>query len=131
MSTPQFQHVGISVADLDRAVAWYRENFGFEEIKRFDKPELEIRGAAMKLNDHTLEVLQPYTPAPAHAPGDGLTGALRALGANHLAIAVDNIAECLDRFRSRNVRIVGELIDGRFFFCTDPDGTLIEVRQGG
>ena len=45
MGENRIEHVGLTVSDLDRAVDWYRTNFGFEETRRFDKPELEIKGA--------------------------------------------------------------------------------------
>ena len=58
----KFEHVGISTRNLDRAVAWYRDVFGFEEVRRYEKADLEIKGALLKSGDCCLEILEPYTP---------------------------------------------------------------------
>lgn len=122
------QHVGISVSDLDRSVAWYVSHFGFEETKRFEKPELEIKGAALALGDCGLEILAPYAPVSATKTDDTLVHALRATGANHMALAVDDVAACYRKFVAEGVEMISELLDGRFFFCRDPDGTVLEIK---
>ena len=129
MSEFKIEHFGISVTDIDRAVKWYNENFGFEETKRFDKPDFEIKGAVMQLGDCILEILQPYTPNPLSPGGNSLITVLRDLGANHIAFSIDDITSVYSRLKENNVEFVTELLDGRFFFCKDPDGTLIEIRQ--
>lgn len=126
----EIHHAGISVSELGRAVAWYTAHFGFKEEKRFEKAELEIRGALLRLGDGALEILEPYAPSVPPAPSEaGAAGALRRIGANHLSIAVDDPAECMARMMAEGCGVVSGLIDGRFFFCKDPDGTLIEVRR--
>ncbi len=125
----EYQHTGISVTDIDRTIAWYAEHFGFTEVKRFEKSEMEIRGAIMSLGNAVLEILQPDSPAPVGENCHTLIEHLRKLGANHIAIGVSDIAGCFEQFRKDNVDLVSELIDDRFFFCKDPDGILIEVRH--
>ncbi len=125
----EYQHTGISVTDIDRTVAWYAARFGFKETKRFVKPELEIRGAVMALGNAVLEILQPDSPTHAQQGCHTLAQHLRKLGANHIAIGVSDITECFEKFKADNVDLISELIDSRFFFCKDPDGTLIEVRH--
>jgi catechol 2,3-dioxygenase-like lactoylglutathione lyase family enzyme len=126
----ELQHPGISVADLDRAVAWYSKHFGFREAKRFEKADMEIKGAAMVLGERALEILQPYRPSAARAAAGTLAEELARIGANHIAIAVGNIGECFEDLKRSGAVFVTGLIDRRVFFCKDPDGTLIEVRQG-
>ena len=125
----EYQHTGISVTDIDRTLAWYATHFGFKETKRFVKPELEIQGAVMAIGNAVLEILQPYSPTPAQQGCHTLAQHLRKLGANHIAIGVSDITGCFEKFKADNVDLVSEIIDGRFFFCKDPDGTLIEVRH--
>ena len=38
MSEAKFEHIGLTVRDIEKAIGWYKDNFGIEEIKRFDKP---------------------------------------------------------------------------------------------
>ena len=123
----QILHIGISVAGLDRTVAWYGNWFGFRETKRFEKAELEIRGAVIELGGLAIEVLAPFTPV-LRAADTGLVPALRRCGVNHIAFGVDDAAATYTRFHSSGVTMVSELIGGRMFFCTDPDGTLLEIR---
>ncbi len=80
------EHFGISVVDIDRSVCWYRDIFGFQVVKQFEKPELQIRGAMMKRGDLSLEILQPYLPKELPAEDNSLVALLRRIGANHFAI---------------------------------------------
>ena len=127
----QLVHFGISVSDLERSIQWYCKHFGFKEVKRFEKPELQIKGAALVLGDSALEILEPTQPATPDKTEGSLVQHLQKTGANHLALNVDNIMECYERLKQENVTIVSDLIGGRFFFCKDPDQTLLEIRQNG
>ncbi len=51
------------------------------------------------------------------------------MGANHIALNVDNIESSYYTLKDNNVEFVTELLDSKYFFCTDPDGILIEVRR--
>ncbi len=127
--TAQMVHFGISVFDLDRSVEWYCRYFGFVETKRFNKPELEISGATLTLGDGMLEILAPFRICKSDASAGGLIENLRNVGSNHFALSVDSVAECFGQMKTDGVCMVSELIGGKFFFCKDPDGTLVEVKQ--
>lgn len=129
MAVYQIEHTGITVADIDGAVDWYRTNFGFEETRRFDKPELELKGATMQLGEDYLELLQPYAPAPVTGANGSLVALLKTPGVNHLALNVDDVTGAYDRLRENGVEFVTELLESRYFFCRDPFGSLIEVKQ--
>src|SRR5512139_342050 len=124
----EIQHIGISVADLDRSVAWYTSHLGFAETKRFRKDDLEISGAVLQLGVMSLEVLAPFAPAPAAPPALTLVEQLRRIGMNHIAIGVEDLPACHERLRASGAFLMTPVVDGRFFFCTDPDGTVLEVR---
>lgn len=129
MGENRIEHVGLTVSDLDRAVDWYRTNFGFEETRRFDKPELEIKGATIQLGNDCLELLQPYTSVSETKRRGSLATLLKRSGVNHIALSVDDIAHIYGRLQASRVEFVTELLDARYFFCKDPSGALIEVRQ--
>jgi catechol 2,3-dioxygenase-like lactoylglutathione lyase family enzyme len=129
-SKSSITHIGISVADLDASLKWYKEHFGFEETRRFTKPEFEMKGAALSDGRIGLEVIMPSVPVKRAAVPASLAEALRQCGANHLALDVDDVTVCYERLRSAGAQLITEIIGGRFFFCADPDGTLLEVRQG-
>jgi len=129
MEKYQLEHVGVTVTDIDKAIDWYKTNLGFEVTRRFDKPDLKLQGATMTLGDDYLELLQPYTPEPKKESPGSLVSSLHKIGVNHLALNVDNISIAYSRLKANNVEFVGELTEGRYFFCRDPNGVLIEVRQ--
>jgi catechol 2,3-dioxygenase-like lactoylglutathione lyase family enzyme len=122
------EHFGISVVDIDRSVRWYRDVFGFQVVKQFEKPDLQIKGATMKRGDFSLEILQPYLPKALPAEDNSLVVLLRRIGANHFAVGADDVNAFYNELKSKKVELVTELMEQRFFFCKDPDGTLIEVR---
>jgi catechol 2,3-dioxygenase-like lactoylglutathione lyase family enzyme len=122
-------HIAVSTADLDRALKWYRDFFGFEEIKRFEKQEFEIKGATIANGRTMIEVLMPYKLAKNPTRPSSLAQALRAQGLNHIALNTEDINGCFEKLKTAGECLVTELIGGRFFFCCDPDGTLIEIKQ--
>jgi len=125
----KFEHTSISVTDINKTIEWYKINFEFELIREFEKPDLEVKGAVLKLGDFILEVLQSYSPE-AHIPaGNSLISHFRQIGVNHIAVSVSNINEIYQKFKNNKIELVGELIGNKTFFCKDPDGILIEVRE--
>lgn len=122
-------HIGISVSDLDSAIKWYKEIFGFAEEKRFEKEVFEIKGAIISKDEIVIELLMPYQITRKNKMPLSLIEALRSRGLNHISIAVEDIKNFFNKLKSHDVIIITELIDNRFFFCCDPDGTLIEIKQ--
>ncbi len=122
-------HIGISVSDLEYSIKWYKEFFGFEEMKRFEKKEFEIKVAFLSRDGINLELICPYNLKKNIFKQATLTEALRIQGLNHIAIIVDNIKEFFFKLKSRNVILITDLIEDRFFFCQDPDGMIMEIKQ--
>ncbi|MCP3874767.1 MAG: VOC family protein [Desulfobacteraceae bacterium] len=123
-------HIGISVLDLDRAVNWYCRNFGFAEQKRFKKQGFEISGAVLTNKNNTLELLEPFYPVQEnHKDVKDLTSLLRRTGLNHIAIQVDDLKKTYNTLQEQDTLLITDIISDRFFFCLDPDGTPLEVKQ--
>jgi catechol 2,3-dioxygenase-like lactoylglutathione lyase family enzyme len=139
-------HVGITVADLDRAIRFYNGVLGLELRSEpspvFDDPSLGpavgVPGAALRqvnlaLGDTTLELLE-YTapPSPIDSPLPQ-----NALGAQHVAFEVDDIEatkrELSDRgvqfFGSVNVVDDGVLAGWRWVYFADPEGNALELVE--
>ncbi|HDY89878.1 MAG TPA: VOC family protein [bacterium] len=88
----------------------------------------------MKLGNSFFEILQPYStlgdqPSSIKLKKETLETLLQKIGANHIALNVDDIESSYNKLKENNVEFVTELLDSKYFFCTDPDGILIEVRQ--
>jgi catechol 2,3-dioxygenase-like lactoylglutathione lyase family enzyme len=82
----------------------------------------------MKRGEFSLEILQPYTAREPSAENNSLVYLLQRIGANHFAVSVEDVNSFYHELKSKKAELVTELIDQRFFFCKDPDSTLIEVK---
>lgn len=126
----RFEHIAITVKNLDQAVQWYMDNFNFSEKRRFEKPSLEIKGATLEQGDFILELLEPSNPFTTQRAEGSLSTCLGNIGANHLAFVTDDIEALYQKLKDNNVHMVTKIIDSRTFFCMDKDCVLIEIRQG-
>lgn len=139
-------HVGITVADLDRALDFYHGVLGLELRSEpspvFDDPGLGpavgVPGAALRqvnlaLGDTTLELLE-YTspPSPIDTPL-----AQNALGAQHVAFHVDDIRATVRELSVRGVEFFsdvnvvdeGVLAGWRWIYFADPEGNALELVE--
>ena len=122
-------HIGISVADLDITVKWYGEVLGFKELKRFEKKELEIKGALLSNGEILLEALMPFNIVKKQAPPPSLIQTIRLQGLNHIAINVADVKAFYRKLQTQQVSLLTDLVEDRFFFCHDPDGVVLEIKQ--
>jgi catechol 2,3-dioxygenase-like lactoylglutathione lyase family enzyme len=138
-------HTGITVANLERSLAFWRDVLGFELSHRTRQagelaseitgvPGAEISLAVLKTpGGHKIELLE-Y-----HAPSDRKYVDLRPcdVGSAHVALAVDNLDAVLDAIATSGWKAAGQpqtLQSGpnagrRVVYVRDPDGTTIEFMQ--
>lgn len=126
----KFEHVGMSVSNLDKSIKWYEDNLGFELVSRSEKPSLKVYVALMKLGKCMFEMFQHYEPKPSGY--NNLEDSLRRTGFGHIGIAVDDVEfiyRTLDSNEVKFERVISEGSTSKYFFCKDPDGNLIEIIQ--
>ena len=150
MSTRAFRiisadHTGITVSNLERSLAFWRDVLGFElSHTAHQKGELAqeitgVEGAEIKLavlktaGGHKIELLEYLAPA------DRKPANLRPcdLGCVHLALLVEDLNAALDRIAGSGWKAAGQpqiLTKGpnagkRVVYVRDPDGTTIEFMQ--
>ncbi|MEP6698342.1 MAG: VOC family protein [Verrucomicrobiota bacterium] len=137
-------HTGITVSNLERSLAFWRDVLGFELSHRAHqtgKLAEEITGvrgaeiliAVLKAPGHRIELLEYLAPAK------NLHGYLRPcdVGAVHVALTVDNLEAVLSAIAAAGWHAAGEaqtLPSGpnagkRVVYVRDPDGTTIELMQ--
>ncbi len=137
-------HTGITVANLERALAFWRDVLGFEFSHRAHQTGAlaeqitgvkgaEIQLAVLRAPGHKIELLEYLAPAQrrklAARPCD--------VGFVHLALLVDDLDLLLKRVAEFGWQSAGEpqtLTKGpnagkRVVYLRDPDGTTIELMQ--
>jgi catechol 2,3-dioxygenase-like lactoylglutathione lyase family enzyme len=131
-------HYGVTVADLDSAVAFYGETFGLDVLDRFtvsgeafatavDVADATGRFAHLDADGTRLELVE-YDPE-----GDATSAAtVNRPGATHLGLSVAD----LDRFYEGLADDVETLSEPRttdsgtrILFVRDPEGNLVEVLE--
>lgn len=136
MSDPSAHHVGITVADLDRAVDFYTETFGFDLIAEFTVggdafaeavvvDDASADFAHLDAGDIVFELVA-YDPAAESATSPELN----RQGATHLGLSVDDVesfyaglADDVETLSPPRTTESGTTI----LFVRDPEGNLIEV----
>jgi catechol 2,3-dioxygenase-like lactoylglutathione lyase family enzyme len=137
-------HTGITVSNLERSLAFWRNVLGFELSHRAHHtgelasevtgvPGAEISIAVLKGYGHKIELLEYL------APEDRKRIDVRAcdVGSVHVAFTVENLDSVLNAIATSGWRTGGEpqtLRSGpnagkRVIYVRDPDGTTIEFMQ--
>lgn len=127
-----FDHIALTVANLQKSMQWYSDTFGFESLRVFDKPDLKLRGGHMSLGNLKLELLAPYEPRPLPEYRKKLETDLMTVGTKHLALRVDDLNSAYEALKKKGVEFLSEPNTGKkstHIFCRDLDGILIEIRE--
>lgn len=131
-------HHGISVADLDRSLAFYRDALGFELLDRYTLSDeglsaavgAEVTGEFAQLDGRGARIeLVEYDAGAAVE-----TRAVYDTGATHLGIEVADVDAAVEALPGDvDVDVVGgPRTTGsgtRICFLRDPDGTLVELLE--
>jgi len=139
-------HTGITVSNLERSLAFWRDALGFELSHRVDQkgelaaeitgvPDAEISLAVLKApGGHKIELLQYTAPADRKQHVD-----LRPcdVGSVHVALTVDDLDAVLEKIaasgwkagRKPQTLTTGPNAGKRVMYVRDSDGTTIEFMQ--
>ena len=145
--TDRIFHVGLTVAELERAVRFYTEGLGFEVTARQTSdapylgmtgyPGVDIAAAFVRLpGDNVFIEIQEYRRVESGAPRE--PGTSRA-GSSHLCLEVADLDVVLERAEEVGGRRVTDpwLLDrginkgSRGVYLRDPDGYTVELFQRG
>jgi len=125
-------HVGISVYNMDEAIAWYKKNLDFEVASDDGYvPPLKARIVFIRCKDFEIELFQ--YDEPKEMPKDRLVPNtdLQTVGTKHVAFEVADMAAVKERFVANGVDIAHEVtMNGNsVMFVRDNSGVLIELIQ--
>lgn len=127
-------HVGIAVADLDEAIAYYRDVLGMRLAHEESNPEQGVREAMMSVGDSgsSVQLLAPLSPDSPIGRFLDRSGP----GLQQIAYRVDDIEAVSATLRERGVRLLydaprrgtaGARIN--FIHPKDAGGVLLELVQ--
>jgi catechol 2,3-dioxygenase-like lactoylglutathione lyase family enzyme len=139
-------HTGLTVSDLDRSIAFYRDALGFEVVLTQEKqggylgaivgyPDAHVRMAHLELpgSPHRIELFEYLVPRSAPR-----TTEPRDVGVTHVCLVVDDLAALHERldatglvsFFSDPVEVdTGANRGGSALYLRDPDGIILELFQ--
>jgi catechol 2,3-dioxygenase-like lactoylglutathione lyase family enzyme len=133
MITLRFDHVSLSVADLDAQSRFYEDAFGFDEIYRNELNGGQIRtailrskaGAQLELIERAGSTAQYFTDP---IDGAGIQGYF------HWALAVEDLDTAFESITSAGAAPVTTPANAarpgiRFAYVRDPEGNLVELIQ--
>lgn len=141
----KFNHVGISVTDIERSVAFYRDMLGMEQLcdifpfggeqfsEIMDIPNVQGRMCMIGKGTLQLELFEFANPSPrAKDPEYPVSDR----GYSHFGVEVDDIDATYEKLLAANVRIhspVMTFMGGtmRAAYCRDPDGNVFEIMEPG
>ena len=127
----RFLHTMVRVADLDRALDFYVNTFGLQEVRRVDNEKGRFTlvflaapddaGTAKETQAPVIELTHNWDP-------ETYSGG-RNFG--HLAYEVDDIYAICDKLMKSGVTINRPPRDGHMAFVRTPDGISLELLQKG
>jgi len=145
MTGLRFSHFGICVSDLDRSLRFYCEALGFAPAMRHEVgPEfgtlMEIEGVQVTsqfIRREGLLVELLHYGSPGHV-GEPVRRPVNQLGLTHLNFQVDDVDAAAALVAANGGQVLGHTrttfdpatgFDADFVYCTDPDGTRIELMR--
>ncbi|RYU09320.1 methylmalonyl-CoA epimerase [Nocardioides iriomotensis] len=129
-------HVGVAVADLDEAMAFYRDAFGMTVVHEETNEEQGVREAMVAVGDSgsCIQLLAPLSPESTIAKFLDRSGP----GLQQLAYRVTDVEQVADVLRSRGLRLLydapkrgtaGSRVN--FVHPKDAGGVLVELVEPG
>jgi glyoxylase I family protein len=124
-----FEHVGTTTADMDRAIAFYRDLLGL--TLKLRKPSGGGEVAFLDAGGGMLEVV-----APKDGAGRSRDVPLSEAGMRHITLAYDSVDAMFEKLEAAGVEIVERPRDAfnteivrRVAFVRDPDGIIVELIE--
>lgn len=117
----KFNHVGIAVKDLDKAVAFFGDVYGTRLVRR-DRYEDELfETALVETGDMCLELIAGLAPESfiAQFIQD------RGEGIHHMSLEVDQFEQVVQDLKAKGLKVLGQTENEHFKACfIHPKGNL-------
>ena len=129
----RLDHIGIAVANIDQALAFYRDALGLEIERAEEVVSQRVRAHFIPAGEAALELLEATADDSPIAKYVGKRGP----GLHHITLRVDDIQGTLEQLKARGVRLIdesprpgaqGSLV--AFIHPSSAHGVLVELKQG-
>ena len=142
-------HIAVTVSDLDRSLAFYKDLLGFKEVERH-KLEGETISTMVGKADAILQVVRLTSPEKSsilldlqqyvEPPGSVSNAELGMVNHGHFCYGVSNLPAAYEELKSKGVEFISEPVtfdlgvegeDGgiQVVFLKDPDGFILELME--
>jgi lactoylglutathione lyase len=122
----QYDHIHFKCSDPEKTVAFFKENFGAKEVKRF-----EVNGMSIV----TLGIGGLWYNFSPQRPGETVEARKEPAryGVYHIALKTKDLVAEAGRMKARGVKFTQEVAQAnpatRYAFIEGPDGISIELLQ--
>lgn len=124
--------VTLSVSDIERAAAWYRDNLDFEEVQRKSYPEFSTDLVFLERGGFRVELIRDGNATSGEQRPDP-PAHTSTFGVSQFAFETADLAAVRAALEERGVEITwayeNEDLGARFLFVRDPDGNLIQFLE--
>ena len=132
MKPSHIEHIGIAVANLEEAIAYYENVLGLECYAIEEVKDQKVKTAFFMVGQTKIELLESTDP-------EGPIGKFvekRGEGIHHIAFAVNDIEKCLEQVAEQGVRLIDEKprkgaegLDIAFLHPKSTHGVLTELCE--
>ena len=138
-----WHHTSLAVRDLDAAITFYRDAFGYEAtfVERGMSEQIasmagvegltcDLAQLRSALGDHVLELIAFHRPEERGTPRT--ERAPLHPGAAHIAFAVEDLESALATVETLGAARIGritEFDEGRSVYCREPAGSFFEMEE--
>ena len=125
-------HIGIAVANIQDALAFYRDALGLEVEAPEEVTSQHVKARFMRVGESALELLEATSEDSPIAKYVQKRGP----GLHHITLRVDDIRSALAQLKARGVRLIdesprpgahGSLV--AFIHPSSAHGVLVELKQ--
>ena len=125
----KFNHVGIAVKNLDRAVQFFQETYGAKLVWRKKFEDLKIESALISIGEAQFELsasLEPQSVIDRFIES-------RGEGIHHVSLEVDQFDQVIGEIKAKGLRVISEAdtedFKAAFIHPQSNFGVLTEIIQ--
>jgi methylmalonyl-CoA/ethylmalonyl-CoA epimerase len=125
----KFNHVGIAVRNLDRAIEFFQETYGAKQVWRKKNEEEKMESALISIGQAQFELLASLEPKSLI---DRFIES-RGEGVHHVSLEVDQFDQAIEAIKTKGLRVISESdtddFKAAFIHPQSSFGVLTEIIQ--